>query len=66
VPKPGEPADVWWLGFDCGHAFDLAPGLAAMLGRAAREAMMRDTYRTLAYVRAEVEGLAEQAAEAAR
>jgi hypothetical protein len=19
TPKPGEPDDVWWLGFDCGH-----------------------------------------------
>ena len=29
VPAPGMPADVWWLGFDCGHTFDFAPGRAA-------------------------------------
>lgn len=26
IPEPGMPEDVWWLGFDCGHAFDLCPG----------------------------------------
>lgn len=25
VPGPGRPANVWWLGFDCGHGSDLAP-----------------------------------------
>ena len=67
VPDPGEPADVWWFGFDCGHAWDLQPGLAA------RERGLSDfpqnlydrlraseTYRDLAYVRAEVESLARQ------
>ena len=27
VPEPGEPDDVWWLGFDCLHGGDLAPGM---------------------------------------
>ena len=27
IPKPGQPADVWWIGFDCLHCFDLAPGM---------------------------------------
>ena len=31
IPAPGRPADVWWLGFDCGHAFDLSPGLEARM-----------------------------------
>ncbi len=26
IPGPGEPDDVWWLGFDCVHAGDHAPG----------------------------------------
>jgi hypothetical protein len=26
APEPGFPETVWWLGFDCGHAFDLLPG----------------------------------------
>lgn len=31
VPAPGRPADVWWLGFDCGHFMDLSPGMEARL-----------------------------------
>lgn len=31
VPEPGRPDEVWWLGFDCGHAFDLSPTMAAKL-----------------------------------
>lgn len=31
VPRRGEPADFWWIGFDCAHAFDLSPGLKPML-----------------------------------
>ncbi len=29
VPLPGRPADVWWLGFDCGHWNDLIPAMLA-------------------------------------
>lgn len=25
VPGHGEPDNVWWFGFDCGHAFDFIP-----------------------------------------
>lgn len=31
VPEPGEPGDIWWLGFDCAHYQDLAPAMAAMM-----------------------------------
>jgi hypothetical protein len=27
IPEPGRPHDVWWLGFDCAHAFDVMPRL---------------------------------------
>jgi hypothetical protein len=27
VPRPGEPADVWWIGYDCMHAWDLVPAM---------------------------------------
>jgi hypothetical protein len=30
VPDPGEPDNVWWLGFDCGHYDDLVPGIQAL------------------------------------
>lgn len=36
VALPGDPDDVWWLGFDCCHAEDLAPGMQALL-RKSRE-----------------------------
>lgn len=34
VARPGEPEHVWWFGFDCAHAFDLAPGLNVYRRRA--------------------------------
>jgi hypothetical protein len=64
VPEPGQPDDVWWLGFDCGHAFDLAPG--------ARNAVPMDlgfmdlslgggeSYRNINYVKRECAELAKQ------
>lgn len=55
-PEPGEPADVWWFGFDCAHAGDLVPAMSA--GLRCRD----DVYRDHGYVRAEVERLAMQLA----
>lgn len=57
VPGLGEPDDVWWLGFDCVHANDYAPGF-----RAPKLAKMT-TYRRLDYVMDEVEGLAKELVE---
>lgn len=71
VPEPGEPDDVWWLGFDCNHAGDYAPADArwrkeAMPGKAHLFACgSHETYRDLAYVREEVESLAAQLAACA-
>lgn len=75
VPEPGRPADVWWLGFDCSHAWDLVPGM--MFGHdeyppEVNEALARVAaldfpyvhYRTLGYVRQECAGLAAQVASA--
>lgn len=31
-PQPGESDDVFWIGFDCGHAMDLQPGMEAQVG----------------------------------
>lgn len=52
VPLPGESADVLWIGFDTAHAGDLMPGMGLRFAG--------DVYRDLAYVRAEVESLADQ------
>ena len=58
VPREGEPDDAWWLGFDCAHAGDVVPAFRIFLGD--------QEYRDVAYVRAEVESLAEQLTAAAR
>ena len=60
VPQPGEPDEVWWLGFDCAHSGDLSPGSMQRYGWPP----MSGTYKDRAYVEREVEQLARQAAEA--
>jgi hypothetical protein len=77
VPKPGAPDDVWWFGFDCAHAGDVSPSYVnqrvgqgypwpeAPYDHAAAVAADRfdvERYRTLDYVRAETNRLAEQLA----
>lgn len=75
VPAAGEPDTVWWFGFDCCHAFDLAPKLAlhrkemdALLPAPPRlladieRAHLKDVYRDIPYVQAEVASLAKQLA----
>jgi hypothetical protein len=62
VPEPGEPADVWWLGFDCAHAGDEVPGMVALMSCGVEFDRTGDEYRDVAYVRGEVEGLAAQLA----
>lgn len=60
VPKPGEPDNVWWLGFDCSHCDDLRPGDRASYERIG--IAMEGHYWTLAEVQAETNSLAEQLA----
>jgi len=56
VPEPGDPSDVWWLGFDCGHTFDLTPSMD-FLGLPMSE---YNVYRDQKYVTEETKKLAEQ------
>lgn len=61
VPGPGEPARVWWLGFDCAHSGDLMPKHLKW----ERERGFRgyeDSYKSIAYVRNQVRKLARQLA----
>lgn len=62
VPKPGEPDDVFWVGFDCNHSGDVAPGMEAVLPGYHEHFA---SYRTLDYVQRECRKLAEQAKAAA-
>lgn len=58
VPAPGSPDTLWWLGFDCRHAYDLAPGDAVWFeGIFIQEGQ---DYCNQKYVKAQVEKLAAQ------
>lgn len=63
VPAPGASDDVWWLGFDTSHAWDLRPAdwRAYKRDAAGHVPVMIGEYRDVAYVRAEVTSLAAQA-----
>lgn len=65
VPEPGEPDDVWWLGFDAGHAFDYSPGMAKYSRDQGRDFFDNDqfTYRNFGYMRNECAKLAKQLKE---
>ena len=55
TPPPGEPDAIWWLGFDCNHGCDDAPGNDFFDGTSRLEA-----YRDVEYVKNEVRQLARQ------
>lgn len=62
---------LWWIGFDCHHAWDLAPGMRSLLNGIPELEGLRsydrdETYRTIEYVTVEVENLAQQAIAAMR
>lgn len=62
VARPGEPEDVWWLGFDCAHHMDLQPAREATYRDRGYSGHMGDvgTYKSLSFVAREVESLAAQ------
>lgn len=64
-PAPGEPDHVWWLGFDCSHSGDLSPAMEArhrnsVFGSTLYGGGYEETYKPIAYVKAEVTQLAAQ------
>lgn len=60
VPEPGEPDDVWWIGFDMAHSGDLCPYMLEHGG--GYGGAFGDRYRTVDYVREQCEQLAAQLA----
>jgi hypothetical protein len=68
VPAPGEPEPLYWLGFDCAHAWDVSPAMDARMATLGHPPSRfgEEYYRTTAYVKAECASLAQQAAEAAK
>lgn len=61
-----EIDNIWWFGFDCGHAGDLCPGfflneqLNFALGDTVDPMLRNDIYRTKEYVITETKSLADQ------
>jgi len=77
IVEPGENDRVFWLGFDCGHSYDIRPGQEALLKSMSpdlfeeqiklREEMLKnmgweEEYRNTAYVKDECAKLAKQLA----
>jgi hypothetical protein len=63
VPFPGEPARVWWLGFDCAHAWDHSPYDVKRSEEGGIWRIFYDSsYRTLGYVKHQCRKLAGQLA----
>lgn len=63
LPDPGEPERIYWLGFDCAHAWDVMPRLRALAPLPDELRDPEDVYRDLAYVKAECVRLAAQLKE---
>jgi hypothetical protein len=56
-----QTSGLWFFGFDCGHAWDVSPGLNRMMAPLIAELPIPDRkYRDLDYVRKEVTALAFQ------
>lgn len=65
IPEPGEPDDVWWLGFDCAHGGDVIPGFFKLREEKMPQlssfcGLSGEVYRDLEYVKGEIRSLAEQ------
>ena len=67
TPGPGQSDHVWWLGFDCAHAWDFSPqDVKYEAERGYPFTIMSDQhYRTLAYVQQQCSELAAQVARVA-
>jgi hypothetical protein len=64
VPRPGEPDDVWWLGFDAAHYMDLVPSMSFWRKEARFEVAFDETYKGVDYMKNECADLARQVSEA--
>lgn len=62
TPKPGEPDNVYWVGFDHAHSGDYSPSNAAMVKKygAHFERGEYESYKDIDYVTKGVKHLAEQ------
>lgn len=65
VAGPGEPEDIWWLGFDCAHSGDVSPASDARWREQGRYEFLSgrhyESYKTAEFVKAHCRNLAAQA-----
>jgi hypothetical protein len=65
ISHPGRP-ELWWVGFDCAHCYDIVPGHRTLMNSVyskwlePRSEIPKRQYRDLAFVKLEVESLAGQ------
>ena len=57
IVEPGESDDVWWIGFDTMHAWDLSPNMGS------RYEASDQIYRSLSYVKNQISKMAVQLQE---
>lgn len=57
IPGDGRPDNVWWFGFDCMHAWDVAPAHRARDGY---PSFADESYKGIGYVKREIARLAAQ------
>jgi len=67
LPKeiPGAPTEgYWWFGFDCAHTWDFVPGVLEYASKGFSSAYTSYAeYRTIDFVKTELESLAKQLKE---
>lgn len=61
VPRPGEPEDVWWVGFDLAHYGDLSPVMVMFERKVGFGPFPGEWYKDVSYVTRQCEDLARQA-----
>ena len=62
IPAPGRSDAVWWLGFDCAHAWDLKPEMTRRDAQRGWLPMGDERYRDFEYVKRTCTELAAAAA----
>ncbi len=64
IVDDGEDDNVWWLGFDCAHSYDLVPGYCTPkmkeLGMTIFTGKYGEVYKDVTYVKSECASLARQ------
>jgi hypothetical protein len=63
TPEPGETDDLIWIGFDCGHAWDIIPDMLIYQEQLGPDPL-KPSYKSIDYAKKQTESVAQQAAAA--